>query len=159
MWTWVWANSRIFKGNQKELVEILSEVAHKILDFREATRFHKSILNSFEEMSKKLFGDDFAYYSNTLTSEYLKVWEMLENLRETVIELKKTNDSLLAYKTNETIGLLTVLTFLTLPLELIPDFFTTSVFVHGHYSSEMIHFSSFVACILLFVWFKYKKLI
>ncbi len=150
---------KIFKGNQKELVEVLSEIAHKILDFREATRFHKGILASFEELNKKVYGDEFSYYGSILTSEYLKVWETLENLRETVIELKKTNDSLLAYKTNRTIDLLTVLTFITLPLELIPDFFTTSVFVHGHYSSTAIHLASFIGCVLLFFLLKFKRII
>lgn len=142
---------KIFSGNERKMVEALSETAHKVLDFREATRFHKSVLNSFEISSKKNFGDEFVYYSQALTSEFYKVWEILENLRETVIELKKTNDSMLAYKTNETIRILTVVTFITLPLTIIPDIFSTGVIVKGHYNADVIHIVSFVASILLFV--------
>jgi magnesium transporter len=149
---------KIFKGNQKELVETLSEIGHKLLDFREATRFHKSILASFELSAKKMFGEEYLYYSTILTSEFYKVWEILENLRETVVELKKTNDSLLAYKTNRTIEFLTVISFLTLPLTVIPDFFTTNVFVHGHYSANMIHAMSILCSAVLYTILRYKKI-
>ncbi len=147
----------IFSGNNGQIVEDLSEISHKLLDFREATRFHKSILVSFETASEKLFGAAFSSYADTLTSEYYKLWEILENLRETIIELKKTNDSLLAYKTNKTIQFLTLFTFIALPLQIIPDIFTTNVFVEGRYDSHMIHFASLCVSLLLFFYFRFKK--
>ncbi|MEN9852311.1 MAG: hypothetical protein RI996_254 [Candidatus Parcubacteria bacterium] len=147
----------IFSGNNGQIVEDLSEISHKILDFREATRFHKSILVSFEAASEKMFGSSFASYADTLTSEYYKLWEILENLRETIVELKKTNDSLLAYKTNEAIRFLTLFTFIALPLQIIPDIFTTSVFVEGRYDSHIIHFVSLAIALVLFFYFKFRK--
>jgi magnesium transporter len=147
----------IFSNNNGQIVEDLSEISHKILDFREATRFHKSVLVSFETASQKLFGSSFSMYADTLTSEYYKLWELLENLRETIIELKKTNDSLLAHKTNEAIRFLTLFTFIALPLQLIPDIFTTSVFVEGRYNSDIIHFVSLAIALVLFFYFKFRK--
>ena len=147
----------IFSGNNGQIVEDLSEISHKILDFREATRFHKSILVSFQNTGEKLFGPAFGTYAESLTSEYLKLWEILENLRETIIELKKTNDSLLAYKTNETIRFLTLFTFIALPLQIIPDIFTTEVFVRGSYDSHIIHFSALAGSLLLFLYFRFRK--
>jgi magnesium transporter len=147
----------IFSGNNGKIVEDLSEISHKILDFREATRFHKSILISFETASEKLFGSSFGSYADTLTNEYYKLWEILENLRETIIELKKTNDSLLAFKTNETIRFLTLFTFIVLPLQIIPDIFTTNVFVEGRYSSEMIHILTLGVSALLFLYLRFRK--
>ena len=147
----------IFSGNNGQIVEDLSEISHKILDFRESTRFHKSILQSLSTSSKKLYGDGFSVYSDNLVAEYYKLWEILENLRETIVELKKTNDSLLAYKTNETIRFLTLFTFIVIPLQIIPDIFTTEVFVHGVYSSHTIHFAALAVSLVLFFFFKFKK--
>jgi magnesium transporter len=146
-----------FSGNNGQIVEDLSEISHKILDFREATRFHKSLLQSFGTTAPKLYGTELSAYTESLTSEYYKLWEILENLRETIIELKKTNDSLLAYKTNETIRFLTLFTFMALPLQIIPDIFTTDVFVHGVYSSHTIHFTALAVSLMMFFYFRFKK--
>lgn len=147
----------IFKGHNGKIVEELSEISHKVLDYREATRFHKSILVSFTQTSTKMFGSDFTCYADTLTSEYYKLWEILETMRETIVELKKTNDSLLAFKTNETIRFLTLFTFIALPLQIIPDIFTTNVFVEGVYSSHIIHFTALGLSLVLFLYFRFRK--
>lgn len=147
----------MFNGSKEKIVAELSEIAHKLLDFRESTRFHKSILLSFEQSSVKFYGLDFKYNAELLTAEYYKLWEILENLRETVIELKKTNDSLLAFKTNETIRFLTLFTFIALPLQIIPDIFTTNVFIEGKYSSHIVHFSSIFLSLLLFLYCRFRK--
>ena len=147
----------MFNGSKEKIVAELSEIAHKLLDFRESTRFHKSILLSFEQSSVKFYGPEFKYNAELLTAEYYKLWETLENLRETVIELKKTNDSLLTFKTNETIRFLTLLTFIALPLQIIPDIFTTNVFIEGKYSSHIVHFSSIFISLLLFLYCRFRK--
>ena len=147
----------IFKGHNGKIVEELSEISHKVLDYREATRFHKSLLVSFQATATKMFGGDFTCYAETLLSEYYKLWELLETMRETIVELKKTNDSLLAFKTNEMIRFLTLFTFIALPLQIIPDLFTTSVFVEGIYSPHVIHFSALTVSLVLFLYFRFRK--
>lgn len=147
----------IFSGNERAMVQSLSEIAHKVLDFREALRFHKNVLSSYENTSKRIYGDAYGYYATALSGEFYKLWETIENIRETVIELKKTNDSMLAYKTNETIRVLTIVTFITLPITIISGFFVTNVFVENHYNANYIHGASILASVALFFLFKKIK--
>ena len=81
---------------------------------------------------------------------------MMEGHRDTLAELRETNDSLLTTKTNETMKVLTVMASLALPAAIIASVFGMNtkapidnfwVIVGG--------IAAFTA--LLFVFFKYKK--
>ena len=49
----------IFESREKEMVAEVSKINRKLLDFRQAIRFHREVLNSFEIASKKFFGESF----------------------------------------------------------------------------------------------------
>src|SRR3990167_2563789 len=91
---------KIFNGHEDRMVNDLSHINRKILDFRQAMRFHGSILDSFEHASIKILG-------------------ILEGHRDLLIDLRETNDSLLSAKTNKTMRILTIMSFTTFPLTLI----------------------------------------
>lgn len=116
----------IFAGQENEMVRVLSDFHHRLVDFRWTLKHHREILSSFDWLSREFFGDDYLYYSRSLLGEYDKIWAMLENNHEIFLELRQTNESLLSIKTNETMKVLTVLTFIFLPLNLIASIFGMS---------------------------------
>ena len=109
---------RIFIGKEQEMVFDISRTSRSILDFRRALVPHKDILASLELVGGRLFGQDFAFYARTLQGDHLKVFSLLDELRDTVQELRDTNDSLLTTKQNETMRVLTIMALLTFPLSL-----------------------------------------
>ncbi len=117
----------VFEGHEKEMVEAISHVNRDILNFRQAIRLHGDVLLSFEHASTKIYGDDFGYYIRAAIGEYQKIASALDGHRETITELRKTNDSLLTTKQNETMKTLTIMAFITLPLSLIAAVFGMNV--------------------------------
>jgi magnesium transporter len=148
--------SRIFKGGEVKMVETISRVSRDLLNFKEAISLHKEVLESFEVAGEKFFGKDFAYYLTDMLGEYHKINSMMEGHRDTLTELRNTNDSLLTTKTNETIKVLTIMASLALPAAIIASIFGMNT------NAPVDNFWTIVGGIalftsLLFIFFKYKK--
>ncbi|HAS84638.1 MAG TPA: hypothetical protein DCS23_00985 [Candidatus Yonathbacteria bacterium] len=115
--------AKIFSGNEREMVSSISHLNRDLLNFKQIIRPHKEVLESFELAGTKFFGQDFAYYLRTIVGEFYKVSSILDGHRETVLDIRDTNDSLLTTKTNDIMKLLTVLSFIFLPLSFIGGLF------------------------------------
>jgi magnesium transporter len=115
---------RIFNGDEDRMVEKISQVNRDLLDIRQAIRPHKEVFDSFEIVSKKFFGEEFSYNSKIIVGEYYKISNILGGLKETLLDLRETNDSLLTTKTNKIMTRFTVMAFATFPLTLIAGIFS-----------------------------------
>lgn len=113
--------SNIFKGHERQMVTELSKVARSILNFKTATDAHESILESLNDASKHLFGEDFAHYIRQILGECKKVRHMILTKRDYIDELRDTNDSLLNSKQNEIMKIFTILAFVTFPISLVVE--------------------------------------
>ncbi len=109
----------IFNGNERGMVVELLKLNRSLIDFREAIRFHGETLRSFEIAGKKFYGDDFTYYLSAISGEFQRVENIFHDHKQVLNDLRKTNDALLAHRTNETMKLLTILSFITFPLSLV----------------------------------------
>lgn len=117
------AEGKIFAGEEKPMVRVLSEINRNLLDFRWALKAHRGVLGSLEIAGEEFFGERFKYHLRAISGEYEKIWQMIESNRETFQDLRETNESLLSIKTNETMKTLTVLAFIFFPLTLISQIF------------------------------------
>jgi magnesium transporter len=113
------AESKVFSGNEREMVRVLSRINRKLLDFRGALKAQREVLTSFVTGGKQFFGEEFGYYLEAISGEYKKVWSALESSREFFNELKQTNESMLSIKINESTKFFTMMAFITFPLTLI----------------------------------------
>jgi len=114
---------KIFEGKEGFMVARISNINRTLLDFKQALRFHKEVLDSFDLASKQFFGQKFSYYISSIVSEYNKTQTVLDSHKEILDDLRETNDSLLANKTTETMKKLTIITFLVFPITVISDIF------------------------------------
>ncbi|MEI6528229.1 MAG: CorA family divalent cation transporter [bacterium] len=114
---------KIFAGKEKEMVIELSSVARQLINFNHIIASHGDILEQLKHNGTQIFSPNFALELDSITNEYFKISKILENLKALMLELKDTNDSLLSTKTNETMKVLTVFTFLALPFSVITGFF------------------------------------
>ncbi len=151
----------IFGGNEKEMVREISRVSHNLLDFRQATAHHKEVLDSLQEVGGKFFGKDFLYYLRDVNNKYKKVSYIIETNIENLKELRRTNDSLLSTKQNETMKIFTILAFVTFPLSLFASIFgMNAVFIPiiGMKGDFWVIIGLMVILTgMMFAFFKYKK--
>jgi len=114
---------KVFNGQESKMVTNISRLNRRLLNFKEAISLHYEILRVFEALGSKIFDAKFENNLRLITSEYVKVQSSLENTREYLLEIRRTNDSLLNTKQNEIMKNLTVMTFIMLPLTLITGIF------------------------------------
>ncbi len=154
--------SRIFTNNQSSIVRDISHVSRTLLDFKQSVRFHAEVLDSYESASRRLFGDEYAYYAEVATSEYKKVNSILESHREVLGELQRTNDTLLSTKSNEIMKNFTIMTFVMLPLTLITGIFGMNtdsdlIFIKSLDDFFFVIGAMIVTGIVLFFFFKIRR--
>jgi magnesium transporter len=153
--------SKIFSGNERDMVTAISRLNRDLLNFKQALRPHKEVLESFEIAGAKFFGKDFDYYLRTIIGDFYKVSNILDGHRETLLELRRTNDSLLTTKTNETMKFLTIMAFFTFPLSLVAAIFgmgARATPILGSTNDFWIILGLMAAgAVSMFGFFKYKK--
>ncbi len=153
---------KIFESHEVSTVRRISATSRKLLDFKQSIRFHGEVLHSYESASKRLFGEEYAYYAELITSEYRKVNSILESHRDVLAELQRTNDSLLSTKSNEIMKNFTIMTFVMLPLTLITGVFGMNtvnniIFIKSLEDFYFIIFAMFVTGVVMFVFFKLRR--
>ncbi len=153
---------RIFTDQHTSIVRDISRISRKLLDFKQAIRFHGEVLSSYESASRRLFGDEYMYYAEVITSEFKKVNSLLEAHRDIVDELQRTNEALLSSKSNEIMKNFTIMTFVMLPLGLITGIFgmNTSddlIFIKGMSEFLFVIGAMVLTGAVLFIFFKFKR--
>lgn len=152
---------KLFEEKEKELVTEISLVNRDLLNFKQAIRLHKDVLVSLELDGKQFFGNDFEYYLRAITGEYSKIASHLDGHRETILELRNTNDSLLTTKQNEVMKVLTIMAFVTFPLALIASIFgmnTRDIPIVGLNNDFWIIIGIMViATLFMFMFFRRKR--
>jgi magnesium transporter len=150
----------IFEGDEGTMVEVISGINRKIVDCKQALRFHGEVLKSFESAGTEFFGKEFMYYLQSISGEYNKVQNILEGHKEILKDLRETNDSLLANKTNEAMRTLTVMNFVMLPLTLIAGIFgmnASFLFIHNLSDFFMIIGGMALVGYFMFLYFRKKR--
>ena len=152
----------IFSGHEEAVVKELSATGRKLLDFKQAIRFHRDILQSYESASKRFFGDEYMYYASIITSEFNKVNNLLESHRDVLTELQRTNDSLLSTKQNEILRTFTIMTFMMVPLTLITGIYGMNmvpelIFIRDLKDFYFIISAMFMAIFVMLIFFRRKR--
>lgn len=156
------AETRVFGGDERRMVETLSRLSREIIDFRQTARIHREIWDEMIiGMENSLFGREFVPYVNDLRDDFNRVNELIGNCRELLADLRETNDSLLTTKQNEVIKTLTLVAFIFYPLTFIASLFTipspfTPIVSHPQGWNLLLAIMIVVA-ILTWWFFKQKK--
>lgn len=152
---------RIFRGDEKKMVIELSKVGRDLLNLTQSTNTHKDTLDSLEVAGVEFFSDQFTEKITVITNEYKKIRHEIDVNKESLKELRYTNDSLLTTKQNETMTVLTIMAFVTFPLSLIASIFgmnTVNMPIIGGENDFFIVLSiMLVLTTVMFLVFKNKK--
>ncbi len=121
----VTAETRIFNGDERKMVEVLSNLSRELIDFKQTARVHEEIwMDMVGYQENALFGKDFVVYMRDIQNEFNRIRELITNARELLADLRSTNDSLLNAKQNEIIKILTLIALIFNPLTFVASVFT-----------------------------------
>lgn len=151
---------KIFQGREKEMVFSISEVGRNLLNFRRIIEPHGEILAELKMLGAEMLGKKFNNEIDELLLEWQRLFKSAENHTAFIDELRETNNSLLSTKQNETMKMLTIIAFITLPASLIASVFNMSTslpLVGQPYDFEIVITMMVVASACTFLLFKYKK--
>ncbi|QQS61662.1 MAG: magnesium transporter CorA family protein [Candidatus Moraniibacteriota bacterium] len=106
----------VFQGNEKAMVKEISYVKRDILNFRRTLMPQRSVLESLASQKTHLIPEILSSRLRELSDTSLRLWNALENDKETVESLEKTNESLLSFKLNEKMRIITLFSTILLPM-------------------------------------------
>ncbi len=106
----------IFRGNEKNMVFEISVVKRDILNFRRTLKPQRSVLESIIEKDERFVPNDIKPYYQDLIGTNVRLWNSLENTKETIESLEETNNSLLSNKLNMTMKVLTIFSAVMMPM-------------------------------------------
>ena len=152
---------QIFNNQEKRMVKEILVTKRNIVNFRKSVQSHKNVIKKLGKMSHKEFmkNELNVYFSNIL-DQSKEIWEILDNLKENVEALHNTNESLISFKLNKVMKLLTIISVVLLPATLLASIlgmnynmpFQRSPF--GFWGSVVL----MATCmIVLLIYFKKKK--
>lgn len=118
----------VLSGRERQMVDEISVVRRKVINFRQIMQAHKNIFKRFVLTCRNphlLYINDHVYFDRLIT--YTKeIWDILDNFRDRITGLQETNDSLISYKINDVMRRLTIISVLILPASLIATLFGTN---------------------------------
>ncbi|MBD3282404.1 MAG: hypothetical protein GF387_02230 [Candidatus Portnoybacteria bacterium] len=108
---------------EASLVEKISLIRRDILDFRRTIKPQSSILKSLKVRGVEYFGGDLEPYFSDIIGDHMRVWDLLENHKETIESLQEANDSMLSNRANMIMKILTIFAVIVFPLTLLAAIF------------------------------------
>jgi len=108
---------------EDEMVEKISLIRMDILNSRRTLKPQAAILRSLRLRGLELLGKNMDPYFTDIIGDHMRVWDLLENHKETIESLQETNDSLLTNKANRVMTVLTMFAVVVFPLTLLAAIF------------------------------------
>lgn len=111
----------MFDGHERLTIRAISNVSREFLHIEAALANQEEPLTRFLKLlsAEKGFGNAFAERGERILAERLQVARLTSTYRAVATELRETNLALVESRQNEIMKMLTVVTFIFLPLELI----------------------------------------
>ncbi len=114
----------IFTGYEKKMVHKILNTKRNIVNFRKAMQAHKNVIKRLAARIPKFLErpKQKVYFNNLI--EYTKdIWDLLQNHKETIDALHDTNESLISFRLNDIMKLLTIISVTLLPINMIASVF------------------------------------
>lgn len=117
----------LFNERESKTLKVITLLQRDILDVRRVLKPQLPIFRTI--ISKdKISSDHFLnIYGQDIVANNIQIWNTLENYWETVNALHRTNNTLISYKLNKIINILTAFSISFLPATLIASFFGMNV--------------------------------
>jgi magnesium transporter len=111
----------------KKDIEDLSSLRRNILSMRRLVDPQRMLITSLGTTKVHLIRDEYGPYFDDVRDFLDRIWVRLENYKDTIDGLYETNESLMAYKTNEIMKILTIISVSLMPLTLLASIYGMNI--------------------------------
>ncbi|MBL7053604.1 magnesium transporter CorA family protein [Patescibacteria group bacterium] len=155
---------QIFAGREKGMVNEILIAKTNIINIKKVIRLHKTILLKFIERNNlKPSLEEIKFYFDKLIESTEKNWRDMESMNQIIQAIETTNNSLISFKLNNIIKILTIISVIILPLTLLASLFSMGL-DHIPFSGHKFAFFWIIAVMIMIVLimiynFKRKKIL
>ena len=155
----------IFRGKEQDMIHEISIIKRDVLDFRKILRLHKSTIDSSLKVAPRYFSSDLKLDPKQLSdisSINIHIWNITENLKESIEAFDDTNQTLLSYKLNQNIKAMTFFSTTIAPAALFVSLVNMNIapdFLRSDYAFYPILFGILLMTYLLYLYFKKNEII
>jgi len=121
----------IFEGRSEEVVRDISNVKQEIISYRKIVKPERTTLRLLERQTERFLPEDLELYFEDIIDGAERIWDMLDNYKEVIEALETTNESIVTHRQNEVLQILTIISFIMLPLFVITGIFGMNVIFPG----------------------------
>jgi len=152
----------IFRGYERRMVREILIAKRDIINFRRIMQIHSSILTKLIEKSEQFFSTgQLKLYFKELIETTGDIWEVLDNLNQSINSIEATNNSLISFRLNDIMKLLAIASVCFLPVTIIASLYNMRV-PNLPLESNPLAFPSLltimaVSVLILFIIFKKKR--
>ena len=119
------AEKRIFVGYERRMVREILVIKRNIVNFRKIMQAHKNVIRKLIAKAPQFFSTaKLNIYFDALVEQTKEIWDFLENYKEAINALHETNSSLISFRLNDIMKLLTIISVTMLPVTLIASIFS-----------------------------------
>jgi Mg2+ and Co2+ transporter CorA len=141
-------NKNLFSNQEHLLLQQISYTKRDVLNYFLITKPQLAMLQSLKETCTVFCGEPMKIYLADLIADYLRVSHRIENFRDTIESLEKTNAQLLDSKTNAVVQRFSILAFITFPLALFAAIYNVpevKLYLDGLFGSFWYSFGIMIA--------------
>ncbi|MDR0363868.1 MAG: magnesium transporter CorA family protein [Bacteroidales bacterium] len=119
----------LFDINSIKTIESISVTQKNIIQLNTIFKPELPLLKKFESGQIEGFSENMEDYWGNILDVFNKIWDLIEDYSELIVGLSRTFDSLQVNRSNEIMKILTLVSAITLPLNLIVGFYGMNVFL------------------------------
>jgi len=152
----------IFRGYEKRMVKEILIAKRNIINFRRIMQVHRAVLTKLINKSEQFFSTgQLKLYFRELIETTSDIWEILDNLNQSVDSIEATNNSLISYRLNDIMKLLAIASVCFLPVTLIASIYSmqmpTLPFINNPLIFPFLLFIMIIGVCALVIIFRKKK--
>lgn len=152
---------RIFKGEEKKVVREILHIKRNIVNLRKIMQAHKNIVKKLMLTKNKFFmPDETNIYFTNILDRTKDIWDILETQKENINAFQETNESLISYKLNDIMRILTIISVIMIPANLVASVFGMNARfmpIVNKPGDFQIIVSIMLVMMLSFIWYFRKK--
>jgi magnesium transporter len=119
----------VFTENMRRVVQDISIVRRDIIALRRIIRPQIAIVANLEQKDRPFIREDLDVYFGDIVDHLNKTWDILEDHREVVEGLSETSDSVISYRINDVMRILTIISVVMLPLTLLSGIYGMNIYL------------------------------
>jgi magnesium transporter len=149
----------IFTEDSRQIIQDLSFMRRDIIALRRIIRPQLAIVENLEKVDRPFIRDDLDVYFGDILDHLVKGWDIVEEHLELIRGLSDTANTLISYRLNEVMRILTVITVILMPLGVITGLYGMNVllpFQEASFAFTMVMILMFSIAVSMLVYFRHR---